>query len=203
MTSQFTARNYKPLEIVHFTVRGNKKRVIFHDGNDHEQFLGGFRNLLDGINDPYTPTLLAYAQMPNHQHILLKLGEDPLAGPRLIRSISTSYAIAYNRRNHRRGKVFQRPFRGRIVRGADHLVNTFAYIHLNPDSSLRVDNSSHGFYAGLREDPHIDPTLAWQAFGGRAGYLEFFNDMSRIRVARAAARAALDQQNNTNLSSLG
>jgi REP element-mobilizing transposase RayT len=203
MTSQYTARNYKPFDIVHFTVRGHNKRVIFHDGNDHEQFLGGIRNRLDEFKGPQTPTLLAYGQMPNHQHVLMQLGEDPRGAPRLMRSISTSYAIAYNRRNRRSGKVFQRPFRGRIVHDADHLINTFAYIHLNPDSTLRVDNSSHGFYAGLREDPHIDPTLAWQAFGGREGYLEFFNDTTRVRSARAAARAAFDQQHPFNLSSLG
>jgi hypothetical protein len=126
--------------------------------------------------------------MPNHQHVLKRTGSDPQLPPKIIRSVSTSYAKSYNWRHDKSGKVFQRPFRGKIIRTPEHIVNAFAYIHQNPDASMRTANSSHGFYAGLRDDPHIDPSLAWKIFGGRDGYLQFFNDSARVRAARQAAK---------------
>lgn len=122
----------------------------------------------------------------------MRAGIDPEIPPKLIRSVCTSYAKSFNARNGLSGKVFQRPFRGKIIRTPEHIMNTFAYIHLNPDASLRTTNSSHGFYAGLTYDPHIDPSLAWRIFGGREGYLEFFADSARIRAARKAARIRLN-----------
>jgi REP element-mobilizing transposase RayT len=189
MGSQYRQRNYRPYELIHFTVRGFNRRVVFHDQADHDEFLNDLRDRLDAISSPAKPTLLGYAQMSNHQHIFVKAGSDPTEAPRLIRSVSASYASSYNWRNNTEGRVFQRPFRGKVIRTPEHIVNTFTYIHLNPDESLRTTNSSHAYYAGLKDDPHIDPSLAWQIFGDRQGYLDFFNDTARVRAARKAARS--------------
>jgi hypothetical protein len=86
------------------------------------------------------------------------------------------------------GQVVEHSFRGKVTHTPEHIVNAFTYIHLNPDHSLRMTNSSHAFYAGLKDDPDIDPSLAWQIFGSRQGYLDFFNDTARIRAARKAAK---------------
>ena len=105
-----------------------------------------------------------------------------------MQSVSASYAHSYNWRHGTAGQVFQQPFRGKVTRTPEHIVNAFTYIHLNPDHSLRLTNSSHAFYAGLKDDPQIDPSLAHQIFGGREGYLDFFSDTAKIRAARQAAR---------------
>lgn len=193
MGSQFRQRGYAPFSLVHFTCRGFKKQPIFLDEFDHLEFLETLRGLIDGLHGSIAPTLLAYAQMSNHQHILFQCGSNGDVVPKLMRSLCTRYALGFNDRHRRSGPVFQRPFRGKVIRGGVHIVNTFAYIHLNPDASLRAENSSHGFYAGLKDDPHIDPSLAWKAFGGRAGYLEFFSDTARLRQARAAAKLRFEQ----------
>lgn len=191
MGSQFRDRSYKRFDLVHFTVRGHERKVIFHDGRDHDEYLFGLRDRLDDAPWPVGPRLLAWAQMPNHQHNFLQIGNVPEIAPRILRSLCTSYAISHNQRRRQSGQVFEHSFRGRIIRGADHIMNTFAYIHLNPDASLRLTNSSHGFYAGFADDPHIDPTVAWSVFGDRAGYLDFFNDTAKLRSARSLARARL------------
>lgn len=188
MASQYRRRDYRPFELIHFTVRGHNKRPIFHDQADHDEFLNDLRDRLDLSPPSVRPTLLGYAQMSNHQHVFMKAAADPAVPPSIMRSISTSYAKSYNWRRGTTGQVFQQPFRGKRVRTPEHIVNAFTYIHLNPDASLRTTNSSHGFYAGLRDDPHIDPSLAWQIFGDREGYLDFFNDTARIRAARKSAR---------------
>lgn len=136
--------------------------------------------------------MLANAHMPNHQHLFTRNGNSPIAISRIMQQLCATYAVDFNWREGRKGQVFERPFRGRVVRGSDHIVNTFAYIHLNPDSSLRIENSSHGVYAGLRSDPRIDTSLAWRIFGGRDGYMEFFEDTARVRAARSAAKRRLE-----------
>lgn len=188
MASQYRLRNYRPHELIHFTVRGHNRRRIFHEQADHDEFLNELRDRIDLSPPAVKPTLLGYAQMSNHQHVFLRAGADPTHTPKIMQSVSQSYAQSYNWRHNSSGKVFQRPFRGKVVRTPEHIVNAFTYIHLNPDESLRTTNSSHAFYAGLKDDPHIDPSLAWQIFGGRDGYLSFFNDAARIRAARKAAR---------------
>jgi REP element-mobilizing transposase RayT len=188
MSSQYTTRNYAPYDLIHFTVRGHNRKRIFHNQADHDEFLEELRDRLDAYSSPAKPSLLAYGQMPNHQHVFMRAGKDPRVPPLLMRAVSTGYAKSYNWRYGRSEKVFQRPFRGKVIRTPDHIVNTFSYIHQNPDSSMRTTNSSHGFYAGLRDDPHIDPSLAWRIFGGRDGYMEFFSDTAKVRAARQAAR---------------
>jgi putative transposase len=191
VASQYTTRAYSPYDLIHFTVRGHNRRRIFHEQADHDEFQCELRDRLDAFASPAKPSLLAYGQMANHQHVFMRAGSDPTIPPKLMGSICRSYAQSYNWRHRTTGPVFQRPFRGKVIRTPDHIVNTFAYIHLNPDASLRTTNSSHGFYAGLADDPHIDPSLAWQIFGGREGYLQFFDDTARIRAARRSAAIRL------------
>lgn len=193
MGSKYRIRNYQPGDLIHFTCRGFNKRRIFHDRRDHEEFLLTFKNLLDEFPPPVGPRFHAYGQMPNHQHLLVSCGTEPEVTRRTMQSLCLRYAMSYNARNARRGPVFQKRFRGHVVRGGDYIANTFAYIHLNPDASLRVKNSSHAFYAGLTEDPHIDPSVAWRVFGGRDGYMKFFDDTERIRAARSAAKWRFEQ----------
>lgn len=188
MASKYRTRGYAPFSLVHFTVRGFNQRDIFHDRFDHQDFLETLRGRIDQATPDGRPTLLAYGQMSNHQHVFSQLGADPDESTRIMHSVCTRYAMSHNERYGRSGKVFQQPYRGLRVVGGDHIANTFAYIHLNPDASLRLENSSHAFYAGMRDDPHIDPAIAWRVFGGREGYARFFEDTARLRMARADAK---------------
>lgn len=192
MGSQYRKRDYAPYSVVHFTLRGFMGRSIFLDEFDQEDFLSTLKGRIDATPEEIRPKLMTFAQMANHQHVLAQNSRNPHAMGKILHSVSTRYAMAFNQRYGKHGKVFQQPFRGRVITGGDHLANTFAYIHLNPDASLRVENSGHGFYAGLRDDSHIDPSIAWRLFGGRDGYLRYFEDTARLRTARAAAKLALN-----------
>lgn len=180
-----------PGDLVHLTVRGYMKRPIFHDEYDHEEFENTFRMLNQRLPRDERLVEHAGAQMDHHNHRFVRNGKSQIAITKVMHSLQIRYAQHFNLRYGRHGKVFEKPFRGKVIRGADHIMNTFAYIHLNPDASLRMDNSSHGVYSGMREDPSIDTSLAWSVFGNREGYLSFFNDTARVRAARAQARARL------------
>jgi REP element-mobilizing transposase RayT len=113
MASQYRQRDYRPFELIHFTVRGHQRREIFHNQADHDEFLDGLRELIDLSPPSVRPTLLGYGQMPNHQHVFMRAGADPSHPPKLLRSISTSYAKSYNWRHGTKGQVFQQPFGGK------------------------------------------------------------------------------------------
>ena len=64
-------------------------------------------------------------------------------------------------------------------------------LRLNPDYTLRTANSTHAVYTGEYRDPFIDDSIPLRAFGGRANYVDFFNDTANLRAARAAAKRRL------------
>lgn len=129
--------------------------------------------------------------MANHQHVLAQNAAAGDAITPLMHRVKTRYAQYFNDKYNRSGPVFETPFRGRVVRGGDDIVNVVTYIHLNPDNSLREANSTHPVYTGERQDPFIRQDIVLRAFGGRDGYIDFFNDAARIRAARTAARRRL------------
>jgi REP element-mobilizing transposase RayT len=188
MASQYRTRNYRPGELVHLTCRGFKRQRIFLDEYDHKEFIDTFRMLNQRLPRDEQLIERADAQLANHQHRLVTNGNSPTAITQVMHSLQIRYAQHFNWRYRRHGKVFEKPFRGKLVRGVEHTMSAFVYIHLNPDDTLRLTNSSHGVYAGLRDDPHIDTSLAIRVFGGQEGYIEFFNDSARLRSARRAAR---------------
>lgn len=140
---------------------------------------------------PERPKLLATASMRNHQHLFTQNGGRGDASSRIITATKISYAAYFNDRYGTNGPVFETPFKARLVQGGDDIINVITYIHLNPDHSLRTANSTHAIYAGETRDPFIDESVPLRAFGGRANYVEFFNDTSRLRAARAAAKRRL------------
>lgn len=186
--SQFVVRDYLPGEFVHFTVRSVDRRAIFLSQADHDEFQWDIRSRLDKYAAGIGPQLHAFGQMANHQHVLMRVGADPALPSKIMHGACTSHAMSYNRRHSSSGKIFQRPFRGRRIVSADHLVNALVYIHLNPDLSLRHANSSHPVFTGEVHDPHVDPTDCLSVFGGKAGYLKFLADTERLRAARRSAR---------------
>lgn len=177
---------------MHLTVRGFRKQRIFTEQADHEWFLDRFIELNQALPPAHQVSLHANAQMPNHAHLLTRNGRSDSAISRIMHRLCTEYAIDFNWRQGTSGQVFERPFRGRVLHTVDHVMNTFAYIHLNPDNSLRHTNSSHGVYVGTRLDSRIDTSLGRKVFGGREQYAEFFADTERLRTARAAARSRLN-----------
>ena len=126
--------------------------------------------------------------MRNHQHLFTQNGSRGDATRRVITATKISYAAYFNDRYDQCGPVFEMPFKARLVQGGDDIINVITYIHLNPDATLRTTNSTHAVYTGESRDPFIDDSVPLRAFGGRDGYIQFFNDTARLRTARAAAK---------------
>ncbi len=78
---------------------------IFQDDADREDFV----QRLARVAAAEALTVYAWARLPNHFHLLVRTGRQPLA--RSMRSLLTGYAGAFNRRYRRSGHVFQNRYK--------------------------------------------------------------------------------------------
>ena len=110
----------------HVLARGNERREIFPEKGDCEDFLSRFKTALDKTGGK----CLAWCLMPNHFHLLILRGKNPLA--ELMRRLMTGYAIGFNIRHRRSGHLFQNRYKGILCDEEEYFRELVAYIHLNP-----------------------------------------------------------------------
>src|ERR1041385_5657978 len=112
--------------IYHVTVRGNERRIIFKDDKDREHFL----NVLARTQELHRPRVYLVCLMPNHFHLLLETPAGNLSA--LMARLLPGYAVYFNRRHHRVGRLTQGRYKAQLVEGNDYLIKLSRYIHLNP-----------------------------------------------------------------------
>ena len=94
-----------PGALHHIIARGIERRMIFRDDDDQNQFLERLGKLLKETQTP----CLAWALIPNHFHLLLRTGQVLIAT--LLRRLLTGYAVYFNHRHHRHGRLFQNRYK--------------------------------------------------------------------------------------------
>jgi REP element-mobilizing transposase RayT len=82
--------------------------------------------------------LLAYAVMPNHLHIVVVQGRQPLS--QFMQPLLRRIALLVQRRTGHEGHVFERRFRASACVDAEYFRNAIAYVHLN---AVRADLCSN------------------------------------------------------------
>jgi len=90
--------------------------------------------------------VFAWALLPNHFHLLLRTGRQPLAAS--MRKLLTGFAVNFNRRHRRYGHLFQNRYRSIICEEEPYLLELTRYIHLNPLRAGLVEDLD-----GLRNYP--------------------------------------------------
>lgn len=121
MPSKNIVKQYIEGGIYHTYNRGVEKRDIFLDKEDYEFFLFLLKTYLQNPKDamkglnPFSiqhresaikqgafynqVELLAFALMPNHYHLLIKI-HDPAALPSFMKSVMTIYVMYFNKKYH-------------------------------------------------------------------------------------------------------
>ncbi len=155
----------------HITARGNNKENVFCDAPDREKYL----HFVERYKGRFDFRLHAYALMPNHVHLLIETGKDPLS--KIMQALQTSYTMYFNKRYGRVGHVFQGRFRSLLCDKDSYLIELVRYIHLNPIRAGLVRNlkdypwTSHGEYLGKKRLVYTEMVL--EMLGGTKGYLDF------------------------------
>ena len=63
-------------------------------------------------------------------HLLLRSGATPISA--VMRRVLTGYAVDFNRRHHRQGRLFQNRFKSILCQEDQYLLELVRYIHSNP-----------------------------------------------------------------------
>jgi REP element-mobilizing transposase RayT len=115
-----------PGTLHHVIVRGIKRRKIVDNDTDREDFA----TRMGSIALDTGTSIYAWALMTNHAHILLRSSSDGL--PTFMRRFLSGYAIMYNRRHRRYGRLFQNRYKSTVCEEDPYFKELVRYIHLNP-----------------------------------------------------------------------
>lgn len=130
-------------EYYHLYNRGVEKREIFLDVQDYKHFLYlmhicnteksiVIRNIDDNFDRGETIVSVgAYCLMPNHFHILIMEKIDKGIS-KYMRKLLTAYAMYFNKKYKRTGRLFENIFKSEHVGSDNYLKYLYSYIHLNP-----------------------------------------------------------------------
>jgi len=191
MPQRNTVRHFTESGIYHIYNRGVEKRDIFLDEQDYAVFLHLLKYYLSPIDPNETHPLLnfqnfsivrprpltnvgneieliEYCLMPNHFHLLLKqLSIDGVT--KLLRRISTIYAMYFNKRYKRVGYLFQGPYRAVSVHDDSYLLHLSRYIHLNPVEltgfhPVNYPYSSYQYFLGMKHASWVKPQIILSYF---------------------------------------
>ncbi len=123
-------------KIYHVVSRGNEKKPIFLDREDHERFIGTLRRK----QKEKSFTLYAYCLMKSHYHAVLNEEEAGISS--IMSSINTAYAIYFNKKYDRVGHLFQGRFRSEAIEDEAYFLTAVKYVHNNPVAAKLVNEAS-------------------------------------------------------------
>lgn len=191
MPSRNTIKQYVENRYYHVYNRGVDKRIIFMDDQDYRVFLHLLKYYLSPLenqsNHPLTDLtgfipvrlrileplsdevdLIAYCLMPNHFHLLVKQNSKN-GVTKLLRKISTTYSMYFNKRYKRVGHLFQGIFKAINIQEEPYLLHLTRYFHLNPAELTRMNPvtypySSYAYYLGTKNASWIKPQFILDFF---------------------------------------
>lgn len=112
--------------VYHVMLRGINRQLIFESDDDRYQFLSILKHLVDGKKC----IIYGYCLMDNHVHILIQELEDDIST--VIKRLSASYVLWYNKKYERCGHLFQERFKSEPVESDPYFMSALRYIHQNP-----------------------------------------------------------------------
>ena len=160
----------------HVIQRGNDRRPIFHDDEDHFVFIKWLREAASTSN----VAIHAYVLMPNHLHLLAS-PTDAKGLARMMQLLGRHYVPYFNRKHQRYGTLWQGRYRATIIDTEQYFMLCSRYIELNPVRAglcqlpSEFPWSSYRHHVGIRPDPLVtDHALYWSLsntpFGREAAY---------------------------------
>lgn len=183
MPAKFTRKSYVRNGIYHIYNRGIEKRKIFADDRDYDVFLSHLTHALTPQlgrtiqTDNPLPTrapknfsakisLLAYALMPTHFHLLIQQLADKSMNE-FMQSLLTRYTMYYNQKYRRKGALFQGKYKAALIEEEHLILHASRFIHLKPADhveNLARAYTSYADYLGYRDTEWVRTDLILSYF---------------------------------------
>ena len=166
-------------------MRGINKQVIFQSDADRRHFI----TILGECKEISGFKLHAFCLMPNHVHLLMEQGEEPLET--VFKRIGVTYAAWFNRKYDRVGHLFQDRFRSENVETERYYMTVLRYILYNPVKAGMVSEPGayrwSSFLAYEKGTGSItDTQYALDVFGSRERLMGYLRE--------AGDEAAMDEE---------
>jgi len=179
-------------EYYHIFNRAVGSDRLFVTESDYAEFIYKWKKYISPIAEVYS-----FCLMPNHFHFLAKMRSSSVVEKHLnckketlnklisrrFASLFSSYAMAFNHRYTRKGKLFMLPFKRKKVNSDKYFTQMVYYIHRNPlHHGMRSDPGQweYSSYSDLISDNptwiHRNDVLHW--FGGKKGFIEYHKYMN-------------------------
>lgn len=143
-------------------MRGINRQSIFEDEEDKQRFI----ETLAHYKTVSCYQLFAYCLMDNHVHLLLAERKEPIAT--IIKRVSSSYVLWFNKKYGRCGHLFQERFKSENVDNDSYFLNVLRYIHQNPLKAHIVKDIAEykwSSYLGYtRKTDNIDQEYVFKIF---------------------------------------
>jgi len=169
-------RVFAPQVLYHVIVRGNHRQATFRTSADYQAYLERLARYLSSCQ----VRLWAYCLMPNHVHLLVETGNQPLST--FMQRLQQSYTQYFNRRHRKVGHLFHGRYKAIICDKEAYLLTLIRYLHLNPVRAKLVKQpdaypySGHPVYLAGRATAVLDPAPGLAAFGGVRAYRQFVRE---------------------------
>lgn len=165
-------------QFYHIYNRAVGNDLLFYEEDNYRYFLQKYFKYLSNKINTY-----AYCLLPNHFHFLIQpIIDDPKLLSEIFRQLFISYSMAINIRNKRRGNLFEKNFKRKIIQQESYLKSAVLYIHSNPVHHNVTDdykNYLHSSYRILISNASTDlkrqDIMEW--FGGRKSFLEYHDSL--------------------------
>ncbi|MHA7131062.1 transposase [Algoriphagus namhaensis] len=167
-------------KIYHVYSRSVGNERLFLEEKNYQFFLNRYDLFCSDVC-----STLAYCLIPNHFHFLVKINES-VDNQKVVKAFSdflNSYTKAFNKTYSRKGALFQRKFKRKLVEKESYLTRLILYIHHNPVKHRVTDDfklwkySSYTVYLSQRSTK-INRSFVLEWFGGLESYL---NDHESIK----------------------
>ena len=165
----------------HIIVQGINKEYIFNK----KEYIEQYRDLLISNLIRYDVKIIAYCIMNNHAHILLNREKIEVMSL-YMKSVNTSYAKYYNKKENRVGFVFRNRYESEPIYKQKHLLNCIAYIHNNPVKANMVDSVEKYKYSSYRDYINMEGIVTKDTikliFGSTKDYLNIYREIHKNNI---------------------
>ena len=171
----------------HIYNRGINRQNIFFNDNNYRYFL----KLMDQFITPYV-SVLAYALMQNHFHLVIKVnnflkidsieitndGEIGRIVSNQFRKLFIAYSMALNIQEKRTGSLFEKNFKRIEITEHEYLKYVIFYTHYNPEKHGLTNNfRQYGYssYSAIISNKtiKIDRKTVLEIFDGREDFIHY------------------------------
>ena len=161
-------------KLYHIYNRGNGKEKLFYNKENYNYFLRQYEKFIYNSVDTF-----AYCLLSNLFHFLIRIKSDaPEVVSDNFRKLFISYSKSINKQENRKGSLFQRPFKRKIIENEKYFYAAVYYIHANPvhhkiaKDFKKYDFSSYKSLCGNKETKLCrSEVMEW--FGGRENFINY------------------------------